>query len=102
MMISAVNWGEVIYYIRKRRDAAATQRLAQRLIDFGLTVISATSVRAERAAYLRLRYKISYADAYGVELTQDSPDHILVTADYGVKSAEHDIQIEFLPTKPTP
>jgi len=46
--------------------------------------------------------QISYADAFGVELASDSPDHILVTADYGVKPAEQDIRIEFLPIKPKP
>jgi hypothetical protein len=68
----------------------------------GIEIVPATAERAEKAALLVLKYGISYADAFGGELTYDSPDHILVTAEYGVKPAEHDVRIEFLPTKPRP
>ncbi len=37
-------------------------------------------------------------DAFGAELA-DSPDHVLVTADFDLKSAHKDIKIEFLPAK---
>ena len=63
--------------------------------------VEASADRAERAGLLKNKFRISYADAFGLELASDSPNHILVTADYGVKPAEVDIRIEFLPTKPT-
>jgi hypothetical protein len=65
-------------------------------------IVPASAARAARAAKLKLRYGIGCADALGIELAMDSPDHILVTADYGVKSAESIVRIEFLPTKPKP
>ena len=38
-------------------------------------------------------------DAFAVHLAMDSPDHILVTADYDFKAVEDLARIEFLPAK---
>jgi hypothetical protein len=64
--------------------------------------LSADENRCIRPGLLKIKYKVAYADAFGIELASDSKDHVLVTADYGVRPAEHDIRIEFLPTKPKP
>ena len=55
--------------------------------------------RAVRASLIKLKRKIPYVDAFGVELAAESPDRILVTADFDLKPATKDIKIEFLPTK---
>jgi predicted nucleic acid-binding protein len=98
--ISAVNWGEIVLAIGRRYDVALAERVEAGLLRYPLTVVPVDVSRAARAGRLKLKYKIGYADAFGVELALDSPNHILVTADYGVKPAEPDVQIEFLPTKP--
>jgi len=56
--------------------------------------------RATRAAHLRTRYKLPFADSFGLELAYNISGHILVTADFDVKPAAQDIAIEFLPLKP--
>lgn len=44
-------------------------------------------------------YRLAYADAFCAELAQDSPDHIIVTADFDFKLVEDIVKVEFLPTK---
>lgn len=100
--ISAVNWGEVIYTLVKRHGSAVASQIEYRLRRHTLQIISTSADRAAHAGILKLKYKISYADAFGVELASDTRDHVLVTADYGVKPAEQDIRIEFLPIKSKP
>jgi hypothetical protein len=48
---------------------------------------------------LRVDRKISYADAFALNLAMDSPDHLLVTADCGFEAVEDLARIEFLPVK---
>ena len=100
VIISAIQWGEIVKIITSRGRNLTVAEIAHDLRTLGIAVIAATADRAERAALIGLKYKIAYADAFGVELAFDSPDHVLVTADYGVKPAEPDMKIEFLPTKP--
>jgi len=102
MAISAVNWGEVIVFIAKRRDRQSLEALSARLIGFGLMVVQVDTDRAKRAGLIRVTHNIPYADACGVELAADSVEHILVTADFDVKPAERDVHIEFLPVRLKP
>jgi ribonuclease VapC len=96
--ISAVQWGEVAGNVRKRAGAIEESRILMRLPS-EIEVVTATAERAVRAADLRTDRKISYADAFALELALDSPEPILVTADYGFKSVADLVRIEFLPAK---
>ena len=100
--MSAVQWGEIVKVVTQKGGQHTVAALAFYLKQIGFAVIPVDAKRAERSALLGLKYKVSYADAFGLELATDTPEHILVTADYGVKAAEQDISIEFLPTKPKP
>ena len=102
VLISAVNWGEIVLAISRRFDPILARRVEAGILKYPFDIVPADASRASHAGKLKFRFNIGYADAFGVELAYDSPDHILVTADYGVKPAEHDIRIEFLPTKPKP
>ena len=63
------------------------------------TIISASADRAVHAAALKVDRNIAYADAFALDLAMDSPDHVLVTADYGFKAVDDLARIEFLPAK---
>jgi ribonuclease VapC len=97
--ISAVQWGEIAAVQRKRSGAGEQARVLAGLIELQLRVVSATVERAVRAAELRVDRKISSADSYAIELAMDSPDHVLVTADYDFKAVADLARIEFLPQK---
>jgi predicted nucleic acid-binding protein len=100
--MSAVHWGEVAGIVRKRHGATGMGVALSRLSAFGIEVVPVDAERAVNSAVIKLERKIPYADAFGVDLAGDSPDHILVTADFDVKPARQDVRIEFLPLKPKP
>jgi predicted nucleic acid-binding protein len=102
VVISAVNWGEITLLLLKRHGSRAAAAAHLGLRDGEIEVIAASADRAERSAEIKYRYKIPYADAFGVELVGDSQDHILVTADFDMKPAESDYRVEFLPPKAKP
>jgi predicted nucleic acid-binding protein len=97
--ISAVQWGEIVAVQRKRSGAREQERVLTRLIELQFRVVPVTDERAVRAAELRVDRKMSNADSYAIELAMDSPDHLLVTADYDFKAVDDLARIEFLPVK---
>jgi predicted nucleic acid-binding protein len=102
VLMSAVHWGEVVHILYRRYGLNGADKPLAEFRVLAIEVIPATEQRAERTAAIRHRYKIPYADAFGVELASDSAHHCLVTADFDVKPAAQDIFIEFLPIKPIP
>ena len=97
--ISAVQWGEIAGAVRKKQGLAAQDRAMGILAQFPFQIEAATGDRAVRAAELKVDRKIAYADAFAVELAMSTPEHVLVTADYGFKAADDLVRIEFLPQK---
>lgn len=97
--ISAVQWGEVAGNLRKKVGASNQNRILDSLIPFELEIVPVSGGRAVRAAGLRVDRKISYADAFAVDLAMDSRDCVLVTADYGFKDVDDLARIDFLPLK---
>ena len=98
-VVSAIHWGEVAGVTAKAHGHRAVDLVLSRLLSFGFEIVPATAERAVRAALIKVNRTIAYADAFGVELASDSPEHVLVTADFGVKAAARDVKIEFLPRK---
>jgi len=97
--ISAVQWGEVAGNLRKRLGASQETSILSSLLPSESEIVPASAERAVRAAELRVDRKISYADAFALNLAMDSPDHVLVTADYGFQAVDDLVRIEFLPVK---
>jgi predicted nucleic acid-binding protein len=98
-VICSLHWGEIAGQICKRRGAPAMELVLSRLEAFGFEVVPASADRAVRAALIKLKRQIPYADAFGVELAADGPDRVFVTADFDFKPASRDVKIEFLPAK---
>jgi len=99
IVMAAINWGEVAGVTYKAHGQAGVDLALSRLSAFGFEITPATEDRAVRAALLKVKLKIAYADAFAVELALDSTDHILVTADFDLKAAAQQVKIEFLPRK---
>lgn len=97
--ISAIQWGEVAGNVRKRFGEPAEIRILSTLLPSEAKVVSVTSDRAIRSAAIKVDRNIAYADAFALELAMTTPDHVLVTADYGFKAVEDLARIEFLPAK---
>lgn len=99
VLISAVQWGEVAGNIRKSFGSQREAQTLSGILAYDLEIVPATGERAVRAADLKVDRKISYADAFALELSMESADHVLVTADYGFKAVDDLARIEFLPAK---
>lgn len=97
--ISAVQWGEIAGNLRKRLGASQQSRILSSLLPSESEIVPAGIERAVRAAELKVDRKISYADAFALELAMSFADHVLVTADYGFKDVDDLARIEFLPVK---
>jgi predicted nucleic acid-binding protein len=97
--ISAMQWGEIAATLRKRYGAQQQEIMLHRLAQLNLRIIQVNAECAVRAAAIRVDRKMAFADAFAVELTLDSPEHVLITADYDFKTVEDLIRIEFLPAK---
>lgn|ERR1700738_1798678 len=97
--VSAIQWGEVAGNVRKRFGAPLELKAMNRLLATEIEIVPATGDQAVHAAELRVDRKISYADAFALDLAMQSAERVLVTADYGFKVVEDLARIEFLPAK---
>jgi len=80
LLMSAVNWGEVFYVAWRRHGETRARETEARLREMPIAVISADRERASRAAALKQKHGLSYADAFAAELAIER-DAWLVTAD---------------------
>jgi predicted nucleic acid-binding protein len=99
VMIAAPHWGEVAGITCKLYVRTEMEQVLSRLSSFGFRVVAADADRAVRAALIKLKRGVPYADAFGVELAAEARGRILVTADFDFKPASGDVTIEFLPAK---
>lgn len=102
VVMSAIHYGEVIGVSYQRGGQPLVERTAAQLVQLNIQTVPVDQERAAKSAVIHVSRKIPYADSFAVELASDSPDHILITADFDFKPAESDIAIEFLPPKPKP
>jgi PIN domain nuclease of toxin-antitoxin system len=98
LCISAIQWGEIAGKLRKQFGASNEIRMLATLLPSEARIVSATPDRAVHAAAIKVDRNIAYADGFAIDLAMDSPDHVLVTADYGFKSVSDLARIEFLPS----
>ena len=78
--ISLINVGEVFYLIAKRHGAALAERFLADLMMMPIQALLPDRKLSFRAARLKSRHPISYADAFAVETARDQ-NAILVTGD---------------------
>jgi predicted nucleic acid-binding protein len=97
--LSAIQWGEIAGKLRKRGGISEQNRIVRKLEELQLHIESATPALAIRAAELKVDRKISYADAFALELAMRYPDRVLITADYEFKKVVDLVKTEFLPVK---
>jgi predicted nucleic acid-binding protein len=98
-VVSAAHWGEVAGNTCKTHGLETMHAALARLNAFGIQVIEVDAGRAVRTALIKLKNKIPYVDAFGVELAAESADRVFVTADFDLKPARGNVAIEFLARK---
>lgn len=80
LLMSAVNWGEVFYVAWKRHGEDAANGLEAHVRDLGIAILPANQERATRAAAIKQKHHLSYADCFAAELAIEK-DAWLVTSD---------------------
>jgi predicted nucleic acid-binding protein len=80
LLMSAVNWGEVLYVVWRRHGELKARSAETTLQQLPIVVMSADQPRASRAAALKHKHSLGYADAFAAELAIEH-DASLVTAD---------------------
>ena len=97
----AVHWAKIVGFFLKKFDPAKAAATLAKVEFLSIEIIPVTVEQATQAARLRHRYKLPFADSFGLELAYNVSDSVLITADFDVKPAAQDIAIEFLPVKPS-
>ena len=98
LFMSIINLGEVIYRVGKVKGEQEAMETADTIRRLSLTVTQATEQAVFAAARFKMRYAISYADAFAAATTQDL-DAILVTGDPELAHLERHIKVEMLERK---
>ncbi|MFZ0860304.1 MAG: type II toxin-antitoxin system VapC family toxin [Candidatus Sulfotelmatobacter sp.] len=80
LLMSAVNWGEVFYTAWRRHGETRARQAEARLQEMPIVVIAVDRERASRAAALKQKHNLGYADAFAAELAIERGAW-LVTAD---------------------
>ena len=80
LLMSAVNWGEVFYLVLQKRGELAAKLIDVEVQDLPLTILAVDRERATRAAKIKQKHHLGYADSFAAELAIER-DAWLVTAD---------------------
>lgn len=80
IFMSVVNWGEAYHSFWRRRGLDETAAVFSRLLRAGIILVEATRYDAERAAALKARFAIPYADSFAGQLAVERRAR-LVTSD---------------------
>jgi predicted nucleic acid-binding protein len=80
LLLSAVNWGEAFYIAWRRHGESAAREVEVKVMQLPIVVMGVDRERATRAAALKQRHGLGYADAFAAELAIERGAW-LVTAD---------------------
>jgi len=102
LLMSAVNWGEVVHAVTRRSGSGAPVILDS-LAALPIEIVPVDAGDAADAGRLKIRYGVPYADSFAAALTvrrQSGGDCTLVTADNDFRGLPTGtLRIEFLPNK---
>ena len=80
LFMSAINWGEVFYIVWKHHGESKAYEAEAKLQQMPIVVVGVERDRATRAAALKQKHALGYADAFAAELAVQRGAW-LVTAD---------------------
>ena len=96
VLLSAVNWGEVFYIAWRLHGEERAREAEAKLRQLPIAVVPADIERATRAAALKQRHNLGYADAFAAELALERRAW-LVTADPEFSKLGKTISVYSLP-----
>src|SRR5215467_12310765 len=100
LLMSAVNWGEVFYMEWRYHGEATARTIESDLHRLPIAVIGVDLERATRAAALKQKHNLGYADAFAAELAIERGAW-LVTADPGFSKLGRTLSVYSFPRHET-
>ncbi len=91
-LISAINVGELIYIIQRRSGEQAKLQMFVKLKNLDFTILPCPNELIFRAAELKARFAMSYADTFAVTSAIEH-NATLVTGDPEFRQVEHLVKI---------
>jgi predicted nucleic acid-binding protein len=95
LLISAINWAEVLNRVTRREGAAGRTAARELAVSGAIEVVAADASLAEAAAAYKAEDRLGLADAFAAALARSRKAE-LVTADREFKSVEGEIKILWL------
>ncbi len=99
MLISTINLGEIAYITQRKAGLEGKIKLLHAIDLLPITVVDADRSLALKAAAIKARHAISYADCFALALAQIN-EGTVVTGDPEYKKIEKLVPIHWLPEKP--
>ena len=95
LLMSAVNWGEVCYIIKRNYSSEDADSIMRLIDTFPIDLIPADKQQATQAAQFKAGAKMSYADCFAAALAKTKKAE-LITGDKEFKVVENKIKIKWL------
>jgi ribonuclease VapC len=96
LLLSLINFGEVLYRVERRLGGEATQRVIQFIDRLPIRLADVDRDLTMSAAHVKASHPMSYADAFVAALALRTGGTIL-TGDPEFRLVEHLVRIEWLP-----
>jgi ribonuclease VapC len=95
LLISVINWGEVLYITESRYGEAKRNEVERLMNQMHLEVVDVDKDLTREAARLKANAKLPYADSFAAALAR-LRKAILITGDQDFKSIESQVKIAWL------
>lgn len=95
LLISVINWGEVLYVIERKHGKEKKEVIDHLMSQMHLEVVDADQELTREAAHLKVNAKLSYADSFAAGLAK-LRKATLVTGDKDFKPLDGDLKIDWL------
>ena len=95
LLISVVNWGEILYTIEMRYGKERLKEIRSAIDQIPLDLISADTAQAQEAAHFKAEFRLPYSDCYAASLAFMRKTE-LVTGDKDFRRVEGKIKIMWL------
>jgi len=95
LFVSVINLGEVFYRIGRLKGESEAQKTLDDIRHLSLALVSATDERVFAAAGLKMRYAISYADAFAAAAAAELRA-VLVSGDPELEALQGEIRLQKL------
>jgi predicted nucleic acid-binding protein len=95
LWMTTVNLGEVWYSVARRKSEEAADRELAKLHELGIRVADVDWALTRRAARLKTKYRLAYADCFAAALAQQLRCKV-VTGDPEFRQLEKEVKVQWL------